>query len=142
MNLNLRYVLGFLIFYYWNKSICNTVSKNWQSIRKNHNSRRFVYLQELLYIHTDHMHRPNKSPAFLSQNVSPLHSRRIPPNHLYQLLFHQSVLRQVQVQYLRLDLVFVWSSAQREKFSFCFHWQGDWALGYHSLGFRKFPDIF
>ena len=42
------------------------------------------------------MHRPKKSPAFLSQNVSPLHSRRIPPNHSYQLLFHQSVLRQVQ----------------------------------------------
>ena len=74
------------------------------------------------------MHRPNKSPAFLSQNVSPLHSRRIPPNHSYQLLFPQSVLPQVQplmenhlgrglygsaaggaclVQYLRLDLVFV-----------------------------------
>ena len=42
------------------------------------------------------MHRPNKSPAFLSQNVSPLHSRRIPPNHSYQLLFHQSVLQRVQ----------------------------------------------
>ena len=96
INLNLRYSPRFLIFYYWNKSIYNTASKNWQPIRKNHNSRRFVYLQELLYIHTDHMHRPNKSPAFLSQNVSPLHSRRIPPNHSYQLLFHQSVLRQVQ----------------------------------------------
>ena len=42
------------------------------------------------------MHRANKSPAFLSQNVSPLDSRRIPPNHLYQLLCLQSVLRQVQ----------------------------------------------
>ena len=42
------------------------------------------------------MHRPNKSPAFLSQNVSPLHSRRIPPSHSYQLLFHQSVLRYVK----------------------------------------------
>ena len=42
------------------------------------------------------MHRANKSPAFLSQNASPLDSRRIPPNHLYQLLCHQSVLRQVQ----------------------------------------------
>ena len=60
INLNLRYAPRFLIVYYWNKSIYNTASKNWQPIRKNHNSRRFVYLQELLYIHTDHMHRLNK----------------------------------------------------------------------------------
>ena len=41
---------------------------------------------------------------------------------------------------------------KREKFSFCFKsfllvgkrflfWHGDWALGYHSMEFRHFPDI-
>ena len=51
------------------------------------------------------------------------------------------------------NLFFMGSSALREKFSFCFFksfllavakfsiWQGDWALGYHSMGFRHFPDI-
>ena len=56
-------------------------------------------------------------------------------------------------KYLRLTLVFMWKSAQRDKFSFGFikrfllviaklsFRQGDWALGYHSMGFRHFPNI-
>ena len=56
-------------------------------------------------------------------------------------------------KYLRLTLVFMWSSALWEKFNVCFSrvfllalrkpsiWQGDWALAYHSMGFRHFPDI-
>ena len=53
---------------------------------------------------------------------------------------------------MRLTLVFMWNSAQWEKFNFCFSkslllvlttlsfWQGDWALGYQSK-FRHFLDI-
>ena len=52
---------------------------------------------------------------------------------------------------LRLTLVFM--CALREKFNFCFSrdfllvltkfsfWQQDWALGYHSMKFRHFPNI-
>ena len=55
--------------------------------------------------------------------------------------------------YLRLTLVFVLGSARREGFNICFFrmflvllpklsfWRGDWALGYHSMGFGHFPDI-
>ena len=43
------------------------------------------------------------------------------------------------------------NSTQTEKFNFFFQeflpvltklsfWQGDWALGYHSINFRHFPD--
>ena len=53
-------------------------------------------------------------------------------------------------KYLRLTLVFMWNSALREKFIFCF--QGflvgingmlilAGGLGYHSIEFRHFPDI-
>ena len=57
-------------------------------------------------------------------------------------------------KYLRLTLVFMRNSALWEKFNFCFSrdfllvltkfsfWQGGWALGYHSMKFRHFPDIF
>ena len=56
-------------------------------------------------------------------------------------------------RYLRLTLVFMWNSALREKFKFLFFksflqvltkfsfWPEDWALGYHSMKFRHFPDI-
>ena len=55
--------------------------------------------------------------------------------------------------YARLTLVFVWNSALRKEFSFCFSgdfllvlagywfWRGGWSLGYYSMGFRYFPDI-
>ena len=48
---------------------------------------------------------------------------------------------------------FISNSALREKFNFCFFksfllvltkflfWQGDWALGYHSMKVRHFPVI-
>ena len=46
--------------------------------------------------------------------------------------------------------VFVWSTVHREEFLFftgfwlilaeCSFWRGDWALGIHSMGFRRFPD--
>ena len=47
----------------------------------------------------------------------------------------------------------MWNSPQREKFNFYFlffiflvlrklsFWQGNWALGYHSMMFRQIPDI-
>ena len=55
-------------------------------------------------------------------------------------------------KYLRLILVFISNSALLEKFKeflksvllvltkFSF-WQGDWAIGYHSMKFRHFSDI-
>ena len=58
--------------------------------------------------------------------------------------------------YLGLALVFMWDSALREEFRGRFisgfrsfllvltklsFWQGGWALGYHSVGFRHFPDV-
>ena len=54
--------------------------------------------------------------------------------------------------YLGLALVFVRNSVKQEKFNFYFKssllvlarfsfWRGDWALRYHSMEFRKFPDI-
>ena len=49
-------------------------------------------------------------------------------------------------KYLRLTLVFVWSRALKETFNRYFwgpsFWQGRWALGYHSMGLRHFPNIF
>ena len=56
-------------------------------------------------------------------------------------------------EYFSLTLVFIWNGTLREKFSLGFFkrfllvltkfsfWQGDWALGYHSMKFRHFPDI-
>ena len=54
--------------------------------------------------------------------------------------------------YPGLTLVFVWNSAQGEKFTLTFQefsssidknfiLAGDWALGYHSIKFRQFPHI-
>ena len=54
--------------------------------------------------------------------------------------------------YLRLALCFVWHGALREGFNFYFwtvllilakfsFWPGDWALGYHSMRFRHFPNV-
>ena len=48
-----------------------------------------------------------------------------------------------------LALVFVWDSVQREGFFKGFllvlvklsFWQGGLGAGYHSMGFRQFPDI-
>ena len=54
---------------------------------------------------------------------------------------------------LGLTVVFVWNGARREKFHFYFSrvffivlesfrfGGGGWAMGYHSVGFRHFPDI-
>ena len=52
-------------------------------------------------------------------------------------------------KYLGLTLVFTWNSALREKINFYFSrnvvtlsfWHEGWALGYHSMEFRHFPDI-
>ena len=63
-----------------------------------------------------------------------------------------SILQPV-TKYFGLTLVFMWSSSLLEKSNFCFSrvfllaltkfliWQGDWALGYHSMEFRHSPDI-
>ena len=51
-----------------------------------------------------------------------------------------------------ITVVFAWNSAQRNKFNSVFQefsasikkisfWQGDWALGYHSMGFKQYRDI-
>ena len=60
---------------------------------------------------------------------------------------------QSSTNYLRLTLIFMWNSALREKFIFCFSCffasiisiifilAGGWALGYHVMGFWDFPDI-
>ena len=65
----------------------------------------------------------------------------------------KNVYLQTFTKYLRQTLVFMWNSALREKFNFYFcksfllvltkfsFWQEDWALGYHSMKFRLFPDI-
>ena len=55
-------------------------------------------------------------------------------------------------EYLGLAVVFAWNSVLQEKFYFCFSrvftsigefsfWQGGWVMGYHSMGFRHFPDV-
>ena len=55
--------------------------------------------------------------------------------------------------YLGLALVFIWDEALRERFNRYFSglfllvlakfsfWQGEWALGYHFLRFRPFPNV-
>ena len=52
-----------------------------------------------------------------------------------------------------VTLVFMWSTELRERFNYYFwghlchyktkfsFWRGDWALGYHSVKFRHFPNI-
>ena len=60
---------------------------------------------------------------------------------------------QTFTKYFRPALVFMWNSALREKFDLFFRsflliltkflfWQEDWALGYHSMKFWDFPEIF
>ena len=61
--------------------------------------------------------------------------------------------RQPFRKYLRITLVSMWNSALRQKFNFSFsrffllvltkfsYWWEDWALGYHFMRFRDFPDI-
>ena len=56
-------------------------------------------------------------------------------------------------KHLRQTLIFMWNSALREKFNFCFSWdfylehtsysfrEEDWALGIYSVKFWDFPDI-
>ena len=65
----------------------------------------------------------------------------------------KKIPRQSLPKYSTLTLVFISNNAEREKFNFCFFksfrlvltklsfWQGDWALGYHSMGFGYFPVI-
>ena len=54
--------------------------------------------------------------------------------------------------YYRLAQVFVWNSAEREKFNLFFKsfllvltklsfGLGEWVMGYHSMGFRHFADM-
>ena len=64
----------------------------------------------------------------------------------YSAIYDLSVTK-----YLRQTLAFMWNSALREKFSFCFFRRflltltkfrkGDWALGNNSIKFWDFPDI-
>ena len=61
---------------------------------------------------------------------------------------------QLVTKYFKLTLAFMWNSTPREKFNRYFlgtflpvltklsFWQGDWALGYHSMKFRYFPNIY
>ena len=69
---------------------------------------------------------------------------------IYTFYFYEPLLLKI---FLPLE-IFMWDSAEREKVNFCFQWfsasiggafslaGGDWALGYHSMGFGYFPDIY
>ena len=69
-----------------------------------------------------------------------------------ELVSKKCFQRQSFTKYFWLTIVFVKHSALREKFNFLFFknfliviakfsfWEGDWAVGYYSMGFRHFCD--